>query len=77
MCQINEIPGTFLSVAHPFVFEKDSLYMYEDLGSLSVCLYEYLDSWILPGSRHCSRCTYTLSCVSCLGMETTILWISR
>lgn len=63
-CQPNKIPCTFLSVAFPFVFGKDGLYMYGDLGSSILCLCEYLDKWILADSGHCSRYAYTVSYIS-------------
>lgn len=45
-CQTNKSPCTFLSVACPFVFGNDGLYMYGDLGSSIFCLCEYLDRWM-------------------------------
>lgn len=63
-CQTNKIPWTFLSVAWPFVFGKDGLYMYGDLVSSVLRLCEYLDKWILADSGHCSRYTYTVPCIS-------------
>lgn len=61
-CQTNKIPCIFLSVACPFVFGKDGLY--GDLVSSILCLYDYLDKWILADSGHCSTYTYTVLCIS-------------
>lgn len=63
-CQINKIPCIFLSVACPFVFGKDGLYMYGDLGSSILCVCDYLHKWTSADSGHCSRYIYTVSCIS-------------